>query len=392
MNVAATFNQLNRHQAIPLIAGVVAAVVWGVGAFLEPTQAVRSYLIGYIYWWEATVGCLGLLLLRHLVRSHWGAAAGPVAAAGVATLPVMAILFLPIAVGVIGLADGGLYPWTDAKYMQSDPHLEHKAGYLNPTFFVVRAGVYFAIWYGLGVLASRHEQTQSAPPWLRQSAGLGLCALVLATSFAAVDWVMSLEPAWHSTILGALVLIGGGVTAKAIIVYCLAVGRAPIPEGMTRPQIISDVGNLMLAFLMVWAYFSFSQYLIIWSGNLPSEVGWYAHRLTAGWQTMALVIVVGHFAVPFFLLLSSDLKRSPSSVAFVALLILAMHFVDVFWTVAPSFPDRHTFSVHYLDFVSPVAVGGFWLFLVASKLRRYEAVPAAPSDSIDQPTKQPSAP
>ena len=282
----------------------------------------------------------------------------------------MAVLFLPLALGV-----GTLYEWARPEAVAADPLLQHKAVYLNVPFFLARVVLYFAVWLTIAGFLNRWslQQDSTDDPAIALRLELlsrgGLVAVGFTMTFAAIDWVMSLEPHWYSTIYGIEIRGGQVLAAMAFVipVAALLVRRGPL-AGFIGAEQFHDLGKLMLAFVMLWAYFALSQFLIIWSANLPEEIPWYLHRLHGGWQAIALVVVVFHFTLPFLVLLSRDVKRSAVAVAVVALFMMLVRFVDLFWMVTPAFSPA-AFTVHWLDVVAPVAVGGIWLWVFVWQLQ-----------------------
>lgn len=328
----------------------------GVAAILDLQQFLHFYLIGFLFWWSVTMGCLGLLMLYYLVGGRWGAAVQPLVECAALTSPLIALLFLPVAASL-----ERLYPWTGAGVVSAQ-----KALYLNPAFFCGRAAGYFLAWSALAWLLRRRASDTSVnrPRWRQLLSAGGLVVLVLTVTFAAIDWAMSLDPAWYSSIYGALMAVGGALAGMALVTMMAAAlqwsqrnGALIFPE-----QTLGDLGTLLLAFLMLWAYFGFSQFLIIWSGNLPEDNFWYVDRLRGGWQWLALSVVVLQLAVAFFMLLSREGKQSPSKLAGIATLIFIMQYVYLLWTVSPSLHPRQ-FFVDWADIVVPVAIGGVWVSL-----------------------------
>ncbi|MEO8349851.1 MAG: hypothetical protein ABI610_13140, partial [Acidobacteriota bacterium] len=283
---------------------------------------------------------------------------------GMRTLPLVAILFVPIALGV-----GRIYEWAHPEAVAADPILKHKSLYLNVPFFLGRAAVYFGAWLVLAYFLNRWSLEQDATDspnrsiarrlQLLSSAGLVLYGLTV--TFASIDWAMSLEPHWFSTMYGVLFIAGQGLSAFAFIVVVLVLlaSRAPLSQ-FVEAKHYHDLGKLMLAFVMFWAYVSFSQYLIIWAGNLPEEIPWYLRRLQGGWGWVGAALVVLHFALPFFLLLPASANRNPRILLGVAGLVLFMRLVDIFWLTRPAF-GQGGFHVHWMDLLAPLGVGGLWL-------------------------------
>ena len=372
-------------QQIPELAGLqrrflIAAAVLGAAAIagwlLNPAQFYQSYLLGYVLVLGATLGCLGLGMIHQLSGGGWGVLVRRPIGAATRIMPVLTILFVPI---VVGMPD--LYEWTHEDVVAADQALRFKQPYLNVPFFLARAALYFAVWNAISFFLSAWslEQDRTGDPRLARRmqvlSGGGLAAYALTVTFASFDWMMSLAPHWFSTIYGVLIMGGQGLTALAfLIVVLIWLGRRPPLQGIVGPDHLHDLANLMLAFVMLWAYFAFSQYLIIWSANLPEEIEWYLHRLQPGWRAVAAALIIFHFAVPFVLLLSRAVKRQPRTLLRVAAAILVVRFVDLFWLIAPEFHE-HGLAISWQDFVVPLALVALWLGCFMSQLRRRAILP-----------------
>jgi hypothetical protein len=286
------------------------------------------------------------------------------------------VLFLPIALGM-----AHLYPWTNADLVAHDEVLQHKHVYLNVPFFLVRAAIYFVTWNALAYFLNSWSLRQDAtadPKLARRMqmlSGGGLVAYGITITFASFDWLMSLEPHWFSTTFGVLIFGGQGLSALAFLIIVLVwLSRRPPLDRIIVPAHFHDLGNLMLAFVMLWAYFSFSQYLIIWAGNLPAEIAWYVHRLQTGWRAVGTALILGHFAAPFVVLLSRQVKRQGSLLMKVAVGVLVARLVDLFWLIAPEFHE-HGISVSWLDIVLPLALGSLWVACFIWQLRGRAILP-----------------
>ncbi len=359
-----------------LMAGAVGAALSLVGLFVDARQFFQSYLMAYMLWLGVTLGCLALGMVHQLSGGAWGVVIRRPIGAASRVLPVMTVLFLPIALGMTHL-----YPWTNADLVAHDEILQHKRLYLNTPFFLVRAAIYFLVWNAVSYFLNRWslEQDQTANPRLARRmqmiSGGGLLAYGLMITFASFDWLMSLEPHWFSTIYGVLIIGGQGLSALAFLIIALVwlSRRAPLDRIVVASH-FHDLGNLLLAFVMLWAYFSFSQYLIIWSGNLPAEIAWYLHRLQTGWRAVGLILIVFHFAAPFVVLLSRRVKREPELLLKVAVGILLVRLIDLFWLIAPEF-HQHGVSVSWLDIVLPLTLGAIWLACFIWQLRGRAILP-----------------
>jgi hypothetical protein len=279
------------------------------------------------------------------------------------------------------LGMGYLYEWTHADVVSGDEILRQKAQYLNTGFFLARAFVYFAVWNGLSFLLNKWsvDQDRTGDPAIARKmqalSGGGLVAYGLTTTFASFDWMMSLDPHWYSTIYGVLIMGGQGLMAMAVIIIALTwLSRREPLDTIVVPQHFHDLANLMLAFVLLWAYFSFSQYLIIYSGNLPEEITWYMHRLHTGWRVVGLFLVLAHFAVPFLLLLSRPLKREPQVLVKVALGIVVVRLIDLVWLIAPNF-HQEQLSVSWMDVVLPLSLTAVWIGCFLRQLRGRAILP-----------------
>lgn len=349
-----------------LIAGAVGVGLCGAGAIFDVQQSLRSYLFAWFAWLGFAVGSLGLWMLHNLTGGAWGFALRRIFEAATRTLPLMAVLFAPIALGA-----ATLYPWAAL-----DAHeLGSKTDVLNVPFFLARAAIYLAVWLGAAFLLNRwsneHDRTGD-PVFVHRAqnlSGPGLLFLAVTVTFASIDWVMSLEPAWYSTIFGALV--GAGYLLAAL---ALALGVATLTPADTEKDVWNDLGNLLLAFVMLWTYMAFSQFLLIWSGNLPEEIVWYLHRTEGGWQWVGLSLAVGYFALPFCVLLSRDVKRSALRLRVLALLIVGMSVIDTYWLIAPAFSPGEL-RVHWQDLAACIGVGGLWLHQMLRQLQMRPLLP-----------------
>ena len=369
---------VDRVQRLGLIASGVGGVLCLLGLFLSPAYFFRAWLVGWVYWMGVTLGCLAIFMLHHLTRGDWGLVVRRVLEAASRTLPALLVLFLPLAFGM-----RQLYEWARHEIVRGDAILQHKQPYLNVPFFLVRLIVYFLVWGGFAWILNRMSLRQDRgddPGVTRRMqliAGPGLAAYCLAVTFASVDWLMSLQPHWFSTIYGIYLMGSQGLSALAfLIVAALYLSRREPMAAVIQPRHFHDWGKLFLAFVMLWAYFSFSQFLIIWAGNLPEEISFFGARTRGAWGGVALAIVLFHFAVPFALLLSRDLKRNARRLAVVAALMLVMRWVDLLWQVEPAFPvAERSAAMYWLYVAAPVTIGGLWLFVFVRELKKRPLLP-----------------
>ena len=363
-----------QQRALPI--GVLFMAVLIVGFLLDRAQFFHSYLFAFAFWTGISVGALALLMLQHLTGGGWGLVIRRVLEAATQTLPLMLILFVPIVLGA-----RWLYIWMDAEWVEKHPAVATKASYLSLPFFTVRAAICFGIWIVLAFFLSRWSQLQDKTAdsqytkWMRLLSGPGMVLLVFTVTFASIDWFMSLEPEWFSTIYGFIFVAGWALSALAFVIAVMAALSRHEPMNSVVAQLhFHDLGKLLLALVMLWSYFAFSQFLIIWSGNLPEEIHWYLPRIQGGWGAIALVVIVLHFAFPFLFLLSRSLKRDAGKLVFIAGLILLMRLIDLFWTITPSFTHEH-FHVSWMDIVAPIGMGGLWLAVFARALSQRPLIP-----------------
>ena len=359
-----------------MLVGVVGLVLMAIGWFVSPSQFYRSYLWAYLYILALTGGSLAWLMLQYVTGGAWGVVIRRPCEAAARTIPLVALLFLPIALGI-----HNLYHWSHPEAVAADPMLQHKQPYLNIPFFLIRAVVYFGGWMFLSWFFNRWSETEdregpeSAHEKMSGVAGPGLLFWGFSVTFLAIDWVLSVNPHWFSTIFGLLFIASQGLTSMAflIVLMVLLSQRPPLADILT-PRHLHDLGKFLLALVMVWAYFSYSQFLIIWAGNLPEEIPWYIARLNNGWQFVALALVLGHFVLPFTLLLSRDLKRNFKLLASIAAFILCMRLVDLYWIVAPEF-RKQSFGFSWMDIAAPVGLTGIWLFYFLIQLEKRPLLP-----------------
>lgn len=380
--MSTSFNppDLSRYQRTALIVGaafLVILIFWGV---FNHESVHQAYLLGFTFWAGIALGSLALLMLQHLTGGGWGFVIRRILEASTRTLPLIALLFVPILLGI-----HALYPWTHEEELIKHPVIRTKTAYLDIQFFSIRAVVYFAIWLTLAFLFNKWSlqqdgtADQESSKRMRVLSGPGMVLFIFTVTFASVDWYMSLEPEFTSTIYGFIYVASWSVSALAFVIAVLAAlsNQEPLKR-IVAPLHFHDLGKLLLALVMLWAYFAFSQYLIIWSGNLPEEIGWYLHRTRGTWGAIALTIITLHFAAPFLFLLSRSLKRDPRKLVIVALLILVMRYVDLMWMLVPAFnaEQRHFGLLDVvMSIVSALALGGLWLAMFIWQLNKRSLIP-----------------
>jgi len=359
-----------RSWLVAAIAGVASIA----GLFFDRAQFFQSYLVSWLFWLGITMGCFALMTLHHLTRGAWGLMVRRILEAATRNLPLMTLLFIPILLGL-----GDLYLWARPEAL-SDELIQQKASYLNPTAFAIRSFFYLAVWTLFAWILNRLslEQDKTGEPDLfRKMQLVSAAALVLfclLSTFASIDWLMSLDPHWYSSIFGVYFIIGEALAGIAfVIVMARYLSKREPLRGVLQPRHIHDYGNLLLAFVMLWAYIAVSQLIIIWSGDLPEEVVWYLERIQGGWLGVSIALGVFHFFLPFLILLSRGFKRNIGALIQVAVFLLIMRWVDLYWLAAPTF--HHHLALHWLDLTTLLAIGGIWFSLFLGQLGNRSLLP-----------------
>lgn len=377
MNAPETIqSQMERVQKTALWFGVGGGILCAVFFFFSKEQFFRSYLFAFVFWVMMPVGCIAILMMHHLTGGWWGYPIRRLLEAGSRTFGLMALLFIPLFFGL-----SHIYPWARPEDVRADAILEYKKPYMNPAFFDVRTVIYFAIWLLLAILLNRwsEEQDRTADPKLAGRmeflSAPGLILWGIGVTYSCVDWVMSIESHWFSTIYGMLFMVIGALTALCFVIFVLRMlsEEQPLKDCVTPAQ-YNDLGNLMLTFVMLWAYLSFSQFLIIWQGNLKDEIPWYKIRAYGGWGGIAIVLIVLHFAVPFLLLLQRPLKRRLRALSVLAAGVVFLSMIDMYWLVVPGFEASGP-HFHPLDFFALIGIGGLWVAAFFWQLKKLPLLP-----------------
>jgi hypothetical protein len=371
--------QLTRIQRAALFVGIIALAVCFTQAFADDvhkTQFFQSYLYAVLIWTGLTVGSMGIYLLHNVVGGNWGIPIRRMVEAGARTLPLMFLLLLPML--LLGMQS--IFVWARPEAAH-DPTIQIKAAYLNVPFFAGRAVFYFLMWSLIiwRLTSLSHEQDRTGDPTIqdrmRKFAAPSLVFFVFSVTFFFFDWILSLEPQYFSTVYGIMFLVGQVLMTFCFCVALLVTIRDKMPfAAFLRVQHFHDLGNLMLCFTMLWAYLNLAQFLITWAGNLPEEIPWYIRRFTGGWGYMGVFIGIFQFCIPFVLLLMRFIKKNPTSLRTVAIYIICVRFVDVFWVVEPAFRQRE-FVLYWTDFLAPIGVGGIWIAFWLWHLKSWPLVP-----------------
>lgn len=367
--------QFERFQQRSLMAGLVILALCVAGGFHDWKQFFHSYLVAFLFWTGVGLGCMAILMLHHMVGGTWGFALRRLLESGSQTLFLMGALVIPILFNL-----PRLYAWASPEGA-ADALPPFKRFYLNTPFFLSRTVFYFVAWMALAYFLNKWSADQDRTGdlgilrRLQNLSGPGLLIYGLTVTYASVDWAMSLEPKWFSTIYGMIFMVTQALSAMALmtVMVMLVANRKPLSEIVT-PLLFNDFGNLLLTFTMLWAYLSFSQFLIIWSGNLQDEIPWYVVRASGGWAWVALALIIFHFAIPFLLLLMRFIKRCIRILAAVAGGLIVMSLIDIYWLTVPAF-ERRGPEFHLMDWGTVIGMGGLWMWLFLSQLRSKPLLP-----------------
>ena len=373
---------IERFQSIGLAVGALGLIALLIGMFRSPKTGFESYLWAYIFWSGITLGCLGVYLLHNVVGGNWGVVIRRFLESGVRTLPLILIGVIPV---VVGMYLGYLYIWTNPDYVNHAPSVAVKRGYLSPWFFVVRVIIYFSVWFiwGFRLLRLSDEQDRTGDPQqliqsrMKKFSAPGLVLFVFTFCWAMIDWIMSLQPEWFSTIFPWWFMCGQTLLTLSFVVALLVLFSKSKPfAGLINFQHYNDLANMMLCFTMLWAYMGFGQFLLIWAENLPEEIPWFLRRFSNGWGYLAFFIAIFHFFVPFVLLLMRFITRNPKTLYWVAIWIIAIRLIDVFWVVIPAFEGRDRYLViTWTDVAAAIGMGGIWLALFLWHLKSRPLLP-----------------
>jgi hypothetical protein len=366
----------NRLPVIGAVIALVGAVICAVMGPGNPKQFYFSWLVSFLFFLSLALGALFFVLIQYATQGGWGIVLRRIGETVFVTLPVMAALFVPV---LLGLHD--LYEWSHAEAVQHDALLQWKSPFLNVPFFLTRAAIYFILWSGIAVFYYRGSRGQdvtgdhAVSARLRKFAGPSLIVLALTQTLASIDWIMSLTPHWYSTMFGVYFFAGSFVGFIALLsVVAVAMRRAGLVGNVINAEHLHDVGKFLFAFTAFWAYISFSQYFLMWYGNLPEETVWFKARMEGSWMKVSVLLLVGHFVAPFFYLMGRDVKRNGATLALGGAWLLVMHFVDLYWQVMPTLHPAG-FRPSVLDVAALMTVGGAFVAVATWLLRRQALVP-----------------
>jgi hypothetical protein len=365
-----------RWQTPSLIVGVIGLAISAFGWFSSPLDFYRAYLPSFLFWFQIVAGCLAVLCLQYVTGGEWGVLIRRPLGAAARTMILMAILFVPIAIGA-----GTLYPWAHGAVTGAKESLWFRQGYLRLTAWWIRSAIYFFLWilwaWRIRVLSLDFAKTRSPYTELsrRKWAASGLLMMVLTLTFCSIDWAMSLEPTWYSTMYGITFLVASGLAAFAFVTFFLTrLAETKAMAGILQPKHLRDLGNLMLAFVMFWAYTAFSEYMLTWYANLREEIPHYLVRQHGFWAAIAAALIVFHFFLPFSLLLLRSVKDRASTIAAVTVVVLIARYIGTYWLVGPSYYGG---QFHYSPYslASLIGIGGLWIWAFIGQLKGQSIIP-----------------
>jgi hypothetical protein len=373
---AARATGIARAQMPALIIGIIGVLGAAAGFMSNAPEFFRAWLPAFLFWFLIAAGALGVLMLQYVTGGEWGVLIRRPLGAAARTIPLFILFGLPIAFGL-----RHIFVWADPQVVAHDLLLQQKAKWwLYPMGWMVRSLVYFALlslWaWRIRILSLKFYEDRSPYVELkrRKWSAAGLLMFVLVMTFSGVDWVMSLEPKWYSSMFGLAFTVGAGLSAFAFVTFFLTLlSDNPAMQGILKPNHFRDLGNLMLAFTMLWAYMNFSQFLLIWYGNIKEETPYYLKRMHGGWGPIAAALIVFHFFLPFTMLLMRAIKDRPRTIAIVTVIILVMRFVDVYWLVVPAHHEHFYFS--WITLAAFLGIGGLWLAAFLWQLKGQTIIP-----------------
>ena len=366
---------------IPLGVGIAALAASLVGVAVDTPRFYFSYLIGWTFCLSISIGSLFFVLIQHLTRAKWSVVVRRIAETLLWSFPLLAILFIPI---LFGMHD--LYHWTHHDLVDEgspafDPIIAGKAGYLNVPFFLIRIVIYFVIWcalaYRLYVLSVRQDldNDPETPAMERKVSAVGLALTALTTAFASYDLLMSLDPHWFSTIFGVYFFAASFWTAHAFIaLVVIFLQRSGDLRGVVTQEHFHDLGKMMFGFTVFWAYIAFSQYMLIWYGNLPEETVWYRHRLEHGWEVQSAILLIAHFIIPFWVLLPKGAKRSTTVLTIMGIWFMVMNWFDLRWIAMPVLSPENA-AINWIDVACWIGLFGIYVGVFTHRLSRHSLVP-----------------
>jgi hypothetical protein len=359
-----------------LVVGIIGILLAAFGFVINQKHFFHTYLVAYVFWATLMLGALFFTMLHHVSGAVWSIVLRRLLENIMSTVPILAILFIPI---IFGMHD--LYHWTHEEAVAGDALLQKKAAYLNTPFFVIRTVVYLSIWFLLSRLLFKTSLAQDSEfqpdqiKKMRKISAPGIVIFALTITFAAFDWLMSLDPHWYSTIFGLYIFAGSFLSVLAfLVIIATALRKKKVLSDIITIEHYHDLGKFLFGFTIFWGYMAFSQYFLIWYGNIPEETIWFRHRWEGTWKYITMVLVFGHFLIPFLMLMLRAVKRNLNLLRIISYWILFMHFLDLYWLVMPNLYE-HGFHISWIDFATFLGLGGIFLWYFWSQYFSAALVP-----------------
>ena len=361
---------------VALVIGIIGLLASGGAWMVDSTRFFHAWLTSFVFWLSLALAGLFFTMLHYLTAAHWSVVLRRISEALMMQLPWLILAFVPI---LFGMHD--LFHWSHADVMAHDEALAAKSGYLNIAFFAIRAVAFFAVWSIFALVLRKRSLAQDAKPdvdhiaGLRRTAGGGMLLFAVTVTYASFDWLMSLQPHWYSTIFGVYYFGGlflSGVSLMAVVCWVLRSNGAL--KNTISVEHYHDLGKLMFAFTIFWAYIGFSQYFLIWYGNIPEETAWFLSRWQGTWKPVSLILVFGHFVIPFIVMIFQRVKRQIPLLGTVAIWYLIMHWVDLYWMVYPSYQPEGA-SLSWIEFAPMIGLGGVFIALFWRSFTKHPTVP-----------------
>ncbi|MBU0982689.1 MAG: hypothetical protein KKA42_02395 [candidate division Zixibacteria bacterium] len=365
---------------IALVAGIAGLILSGVGYVTNAEQFFHSWLVAFVFWTTIALGGLCFTMIHHLTGANWSVVIRRLPENLMVILPFMIVFVIPV---LFGMHD--LFHWTHAEAVENDALLQSKQGYLNVPFFMIRLAGYFVVWFVLSRLLFGLTRRQDNGDGthdgiikkMRVVSAPGMFLFAITLTFASFDWLMSLDPHWYSTIFGVYIFSGGFLAMLCFVTLAiLALHKNGVLVKEITKEHYHDLAKLIFAFTVFWGYMAFSQYFLIWYGNIPEETVWFLHRWDGTWKTVSLILVFGHFVIPFFLLFPRAPKRSANWLRGLAIWLLLMHWADLYWIVMPTL-HKHGVHLSWIDPVTMIGIGGVFVWFFWN---RTAAVPLIPTN------------
>ncbi len=371
-----TLNGTGLAERLAFIIGGISIALSAVAFWVDPGQFYFSWLVAFVFWTSIALGGLFFTLIHHLTGATWSVVVRRFFEVLMTNMPFLLLMAIPVFLGM-----HELYHWSHADAVSHDHLLQHKAAFLNVPFFIIRTLIYFAVWIVLTTLLYRIslKQDDGASSLiikkLNKVSAPGVILFAFTTAFAAFDWLMSLDPHWYSTIFGVYYFAGSVMAVMAVLILIVMYFRKNgILTDVITPEHDHDFGKLLFTYMVFWAYMAFSQYFLIWYANIPEETVWFIHRWEGSWKLASQLLVLGHFVVPFLILMIRASKRSNLILSFMAIWLLFMHWLDMYWLAVPTL-HPHGMQLSWIDLATMLGIGGLYMGLFFYRLRKHAILP-----------------